>query len=124
MNWKLQSSFSNEDKERLKEEFRKASYQFIASVENGRALALWDHGFYTDVTKAIGYLEGAIRVDPDYGPAYNNIGFAYQQKGDYDRALEYYQKALEIGIMRFGKNHPYTKKLQRNLNSVKQKGRN
>lgn len=118
-NRKLQSSFSSEDKDRLKEEFRKTSRQLTATELNEKALALWDHGFYTDVIRAIGYLKDAIRLDPDYGSAYNNIGEAYRSKGEYDRAIGYYQKALKIGIKRLGKNHPYTKTFQRNLNSVK-----
>jgi len=118
-NRKLQSSFSNEGKDRLKEEFKKTSRQLTATELNEKALALWDHGFYTDVIKAIGYLKDAIRLDPDYGEAYNNIGMAYDSKGEYDRAIEYYQKALKRGIKRLGKNHPYTKRFQQNLNSVK-----
>ncbi|MBU4343974.1 MAG: tetratricopeptide repeat protein [Desulfobacteraceae bacterium] len=103
---KLQGSFSNEDKDRLKEEFRKTSNQLTATELNEKALALWDNGFYTDVIKAIEYLKDAIRLDPDYGEAYNNIGMAYDSKGEYDRAIEYYQKALEIGIKKLGPEHP------------------
>ncbi|MCG2830821.1 MAG: tetratricopeptide repeat protein, partial [Desulfobacteraceae bacterium] len=105
-NRKLQGSFSNEDKDKLKEEFRKTSHQLTATELNKKALALWDNGFYTDVIKAIGYLKDAIRLDPDYGEAYNNIGAAYRSKGEYDRAIEYYQKALEIGIKKLGPEHP------------------
>ena len=38
--------------------------------------------------------------------------------------IEYYQKALKICIKLLGKNHPHTKIVQQNLNSVKQAGRN
>ena len=105
-NRELQSSLSNEGKERLKEEFKKTSHQLTATELNKKALALWDHGFYMDVTKAIGYLKDAIRLDPDYGAAYNNIGMAYDSKGDYDRAMEYYQKALKITLKKLGPEHP------------------
>ena len=107
-NRKLQSSFSNEGKDRLKEEFRKTSRQLTATELNEKALALWDHGFYTDVIRAIGYLKDAIRLDPDYGEAYNNIGMAYYSEGEYDRAIEYYQKALKIDLKKLGPEHPDT----------------
>jgi len=35
-----------------------------------------------------------------------NIGLAYHSKGDYDRALEYYEKALNIGKKIYGEEHP------------------
>ena len=107
-NRKSQSSFSNEDKAKLKEKFRKTSNQLTATELNEKALALWDNGFYTDVIKAIGYLKDAIRLDPEYGEAYNNIGLAYDRKGEYDRAIEYYQKALKIDIKKLGQEHPDT----------------
>ena len=33
---------------------------------------------------------------PDVGLSYNNIGTAYKEKGDYVKALEYYNKAPTI----------------------------
>jgi tetratricopeptide (TPR) repeat protein len=122
-NRKLQSSFSNEDKDRLKEEFRKTSNQLTATELNEKAFALWDHGFYTDVIKAIGYLKDAIRLDPDYGSAYNNIGLAYDSKGEYDRAIGYYQKALKIGLEKLGPEHPNVAIRYNNIGSAyKHKG--
>lgn len=118
-NRKLRYSVSDEEKERLKKEFRKASQELTATELNEKALALWNHGYYTDVAEAIEYLNRAISLDSNYAAAYNNLGLAYQHKGDYDRAIEYYQKALKIGLKRLGKNRPYTKIFQRNLDSVK-----
>jgi tetratricopeptide (TPR) repeat protein len=112
---KLQSSFSNEGKAKLKEEFRKTSRQLTATELNEKALALWNHGFYTDVIKAIGYLKDVIRLDPDYGAAYNNIGMAYRSKGEYDRAIEYYQKALKIDLKKLGPEHPNVAALYNNI---------
>jgi len=122
-NRKLQSSLSGEDKDRLKEEFRKTSRQLTATGLNEKALALWDHGFYTDVIKAIEYLKDAIRLDPDYGAAYNSIGLAYEDKGEYDRAIGYYQKALKIGIKKLGPEHPNVAIQYNNIGSAyKHKG--
>ena len=33
---------------------------------------------------------------PDTAASYNNIGSSYDNKGDYDKALEYYNKCLNI----------------------------
>ncbi len=36
----------------------------------------------------------AERLDPDNPHVYNNLAVAYEANGDFDKALEYYQKAL------------------------------
>ncbi len=105
-NRKTKDLLSNVERERLKEEFRKASQELAANGLNEKALSLLKYGFYTDVAKAMEYLNQAIRLDPNYGDAYNNIGGAYDNKGDYDRALEYYQKSLKIGLKKLGPEHP------------------
>ncbi len=56
---------------------------------------------------------------PSVATTYNNLGATYYKKRDYDKAIEYYQKALKIARKRLGANHPHTKLFQRNLNSVK-----
>ena len=38
---------------------------------------------------------------------YNNIGALHEQKGEYDKALEHYQKALAIDLKQLGPEHPY-----------------
>ena len=43
---------------------------------------------------------------PDVAASYNNIGLAYYSLGDYDKALEYYNKALGIQLNVLGENHP------------------
>ena len=40
--------------------------------------------------------------------SYNNIGVAWDEKGDHDRALEFHQKALDIRLRVLGENHPAT----------------
>ena len=97
---------SREENEKLAKELKNASQGLNALQLNKQALALCDHGFYTDVTKAIEYLNNAVRLDPKYSPAYNNLGLAYQQKGDYDKAIGYYQEALKIDLEQVGPEHP------------------
>jgi tetratricopeptide (TPR) repeat protein len=43
---------------------------------------------------------------PDVAASYNNTGNVYNRQGQYERALEYYQKALEINIKVSGQDHP------------------
>jgi type IV pilus assembly protein PilF len=45
--------------------------------------------------QAIQYFENAIRLKPDYAPAINSLGNAYREKGEWDRAIETYQKIVD-----------------------------
>jgi tetratricopeptide (TPR) repeat protein len=44
--------------------------------------------------KAIGYFEKAAKADPLFSDAYNNIGYAYEKTGNYEKAITFYEKAL------------------------------
>ncbi len=46
--------------------------------------------------RAIGDLDEAIRLDPQYAPAYSNRGLAYSQLGQYQRAIEDCDQALRL----------------------------
>ena len=50
--------------------------------------------------------------------AYNNIGVVYRDLGDYDKALEYYFKALEITKEVLGEKHPDTASSYNNIGAV------
>jgi Tfp pilus assembly protein PilF len=45
--------------------------------------------------QAIPHFEKAIQLKPDFAPAINSLGNAYSAKGDWDRAIEAYQKIIE-----------------------------
>jgi tetratricopeptide (TPR) repeat protein len=45
-------------------------------------------------------------TNDDRGFAYNTLGLAYYNKGEYDKALEYYEKDLAISIKTLGAEHP------------------
>ena len=45
---------------------------------------------------SIFYFERATQLDPMYYQAYNNMGLAYEKKGDMNNARKFYQKAVEI----------------------------
>ncbi len=41
-------------------------------------------------------LQKALKLDPNYVPALENMGSYYKRMGDYDKAVEVFQKALEL----------------------------
>lgn len=45
---------------------------------------------------AIYYFEKSVQYDPEYYQAYNNLGLAYEKKGDLSNARFYYTKSIEI----------------------------
>ncbi len=47
-----------------------------------------------ETKKAIGWFEKAIKEDPSFSEAYNNLGYSYVKLGDFEKALSFYQKAL------------------------------
>ena len=46
--------------------------------------------------EAISHWERAIKMDPTYAPAYNNLAIGYEQQGDFEKARNAYEKALEL----------------------------
>ena len=46
--------------------------------------------------EAIAHWERAIKLDPTYAPAYNNLAIGYEQQGDFEKARNAYEKALEL----------------------------
>jgi lipoprotein NlpI len=65
-----------------------------------RAIAFFDRGvdFYTknDLDHAIADWSEAIKLDPNYGHAYNNRAKAYRAKGDYQDAIADYGEAIKL----------------------------
>ena len=49
---------------------------------------------FDETAKAIDFFEKATRADPNYSDAYNNMGFAYEKLGQYEKAIHFYKKAL------------------------------
>ncbi|MFH1995536.1 MAG: tetratricopeptide repeat protein [Candidatus Omnitrophota bacterium] len=69
-------------------------------------------GVTGDLDGAISLFRQAIALDPEFAESYNNLGFAYYQKGDHKEALKNFEKALEINPdhERAGVNADFLKK--------------
>ena len=47
-----------------------------------------------ETNKSIEYFDKAVKEDPSYSEAYNNLGYAYEKLGSYEKAISFYRKAL------------------------------
>jgi hypothetical protein len=52
---------------------------------------------------------------PGVGASYNNLGVVYVSQGQYDKAIEYYEKDFVIRLKALGPDHPQTKLVQTDL---------
>jgi tetratricopeptide (TPR) repeat protein len=48
--------------------------------------------------EAIASLQRALAIKPDFDPAYQHLGVAYEGKGDYPKAIASYEKAAEFAV--------------------------
>jgi tetratricopeptide (TPR) repeat protein len=55
----------------------------------------WSYSFQGRLDEAIEECQRAIKVDPDFGNPYNDIGVYLMQKGQYDEALPWLEKAKQ-----------------------------
>ena len=64
-------------------------------------------------------LIGPLTTDyPNVATYRNNLGTAWNAKGKYDKAIEYYEKALESDLKAFGEDHPDVATYRNNLGSA------
>jgi Tfp pilus assembly protein PilF len=56
----------------------------IKVAQNG----LWNEAAY--------WWDKAVKSDPTYAAAWNNLAIAYEQQGEFDKAREAYEKAVEL----------------------------
>jgi type IV pilus assembly protein PilF len=49
---------------------------------------------FDETLKAIDFFQRAVKIDPDYSEAYNNLGYAYAKIGQFDAAIPFYKKAV------------------------------
>jgi len=66
-----------------------------------RGAAFWNESGDTALRKkdfdlAIQYFEQAIKLDPGYVMAYYNMGLTYKDKGEYAKAIQCFEKAIDL----------------------------
>jgi Flp pilus assembly protein TadD len=62
-----------------------------SQVEFGWDVAL--HGLWKEATV---HWQKAVEIDPTYAAAWNNLGIAYEQQGQFNDARKAYEKALQL----------------------------
>lgn len=79
------------------------SYIQVAAKEKGAQLSADDYVNLSlesynrkDYEQCIAYCQKALELNPGYAAAYNNIGAAYNQLGEWSKALDACSKALQI----------------------------
>lgn len=77
-----------------------AAYQKINKIDSTWADPYYNQGYihllYTgELDSSIYFFEKATNLDPTYFQAYNNLGLAYETKGDLENAKKSYQRAIE-----------------------------
>jgi len=50
--------------------------------------------YFDETEKAVDFFQRAIKVDPNYADAYNNLGVAQEKMGKFEAAIPYYRKAI------------------------------
>lgn len=68
--------------------------------KNPRALEFYSKGILEtkkeDFNKAIIFFKKAVKIDPTFAYAWDNLGISYRKLNNYDKAIESYEKSLEI----------------------------
>lgn len=54
----------------------------------------WAYSFQGQIDEAIQECEAAIGIDPEFGNPYNDIGVYLIEKGEYDEAIPWLEKAM------------------------------
>lgn len=79
------------------------------------ALAIWESLFGMNSSDV------ATAYNTEVAVSYNSIGLAYYRKGDYPKALEYYQKALTIWEETLGPDHQNTQMVKDKISKIQAK---
>ena len=87
----------------------------LASASPRRRELLSALGLSFEVRPALG------EEHPDTAMSCNNIGAVYDSLGDYDKALEYYRKALKINIKLYGEEYSKVQAIKKKIEEVKAK---
>src|SRR5574341_1268101 len=91
----FQEAYACQMSERLDEaiELYKKSIEMYPTAEAHTFLG-WAYSFQGRIDEAIKECETAIQIDPDFGNPYNDIGVYLIEKGEYDEAIPWLQRAM------------------------------
>ena len=71
--------------------------------------------FASEYDRSIEFLNSILTIKADFSDALNNLGEAWFVKCEYDKAIEYFEKALKSDIKAFGEDHSNVATLLNNL---------
>jgi len=77
--------------------FEKAVFHYLKSLEieqtaEGYTFLGWTYSFMGRIDEAIEQCQKAIRLDPEFGNPYNDIGAYLMQIGEIDEAIHWFEK--------------------------------
>jgi len=78
----------------MAEELYKRSLELYPTAEAHTFLG-WTYRFQGKIDEAIAECKTAIQLDPDFGNPYNDIGAYLIEKGQYDEAIPWLERALQ-----------------------------
>jgi tetratricopeptide (TPR) repeat protein len=93
------------------EYFGAAAYDFTAGSVNGVGSQLYQAG---DTATALRFFERNVEDYPDYAEGWESMGDVWAARGDRERAIGFYEKALELAP-----GHP---RIQRSLDAIRSEG--
>ena len=106
--------------------YTKAADMFDTNFQAQIATGSFLQAFACNYDLALKYCNRALHIAEknndsiDIAISYNNIGSVYSDKGDYDKALEYYNKALTIWKSKLGEEHTDVARSYNNIGLVYQ----
>ncbi len=93
--YKIGVAYLNENKiQQAFVEFNKAKELDPGNKDVLNAIGVVYLLYFDEVPKSIEYFEKAVKADPGFSDGYNNLGYANQQLGRFEKAISYYRQAL------------------------------
>mgnify|MGYP003565959231 CR=1 FL=1 len=71
-----------------------------------------------DYQGALKYYNKAVELDPKNSLYLNDLGIILNILGEYQKAIDYYEKAESILKIKLGEDHPYTERVRDNIDGL------
>ncbi len=119
---KLLDSFDSKGYQQILEDFKQKRKEKVQKEQKEIAQVSFFQGkdsrINNKLDKAVEQLNEALTIDPDNVEYLNEIGITLNDKGDYDKALEYFYKAEILFEKYLRKEHPLTAKDYNSIGST------